>query len=374
MALRCPQCSYDNSDDSEFCLRCGNRLGQSAASSAFSPSGNAPTGSLYPQSGPSGSGSQFSSSSLGGAGSQSSSSGPGGFGSQAGAYGAYGAGGFGPQSSSSGSGGSGSQAGAYGPGAPASVGVTTSQSPAQMGTLVSGAGQVSIRRAFAGYGTLITHHAWLLPGDATRAGAVLSTTLELLRQRFITNLRTSVEHLKERGVNIQGVTPMEEREYLKVQRGVTTVFIYIAPAGQDLYLSRSTNVIPAISSIRVVLFVLWVLAGLVIPSITAGSSASSYTGAANSSASTLSCLTGVFFWLPFILLAIRSAIHWLTERDFFVYLRSKNLTDFELDDVMLLERATDDSVHDAVKQCGLDADKITPPAQGYQSKRRVRAI
>src|SRR5258708_36917668 len=61
MALRCPQCSYDNSDDSEFCLRCGNRLGQSAASSAFSPSGNAPTGSLYPQSVPSGSGSQVSS-------------------------------------------------------------------------------------------------------------------------------------------------------------------------------------------------------------------------------------------------------------------------------------------------------------------------
>jgi hypothetical protein len=44
----------------------------------------------------------------------------------------------------------------------------------------------------------------------------------------------------------------EERDYLKIGRGVSTVFIYVASAGQDLYISRATTVLPAINSFRVI--------------------------------------------------------------------------------------------------------------------------
>ena len=71
---------------------------------------------------------------------------------------------------------------------------------------------------------------------------------------------------------------------------------------------------------------------------------------------------------------IASFKHWFTERDFWVYLRRNNLHDFEIDDVMLLEHATDETVQGAVKQLRMDATKIVPPPTGYQTKRRVRVI
>ncbi len=167
---------------------------------------------------------------------------------------------------------------------------------------------------------------------------------------------------------------MEEREYLVAQRGICTVFIYVAPAGQDLYISRATTALPAISNVRIAIFSLLFLIMLfgffsrpdVGTIVNGGVVAFLF-------ASFLSVLSGPIL-LFFIVLLILSFIHWLKEKDFWRYLRPNFLNDFNLDDLMLLEHVTDDTVRDAVAQVGLDANKIVPPALGYQPKQKIRAI
>src|SRR5258708_32528110 len=114
--------------------------------------------------------------------------------------------------------------------------------PAQMG---SGQGTASIRRAFAGYGIPIMHYSWLLNGDQAQAATIRSNIRDILSLRDIPQLNVNVERLMERGIL------MEEREYMKVHRGVATVFIYVTPAGRNLYISRATTVLPTISNVRV---------------------------------------------------------------------------------------------------------------------------
>lgn len=322
---RCPQCAYENPEQSSFCVRCGNRLstnGQPSNAGSISsqslptyaamgaPAASAPsyspppTPSYNPPTGP------F----------------------------------YTPASQS----------------APPSAALST-----QMGT---GQGQASIRRAFAGYGTLIFHHSWLVNGGAAQANTVRSTISDIIRQRNIVGLSVNQQRLMERGLLV------EERDYLIARRGVSTVFVYAAPAGNDLYISRATTVLPTISNVRVaifsLLFLIMVIGFFSHPDIT-----TLYTGGILALAiSVIFAVLSVPILLFFIIIGIRSFIYWLVEKDFWVFLRPNTLNDFQLDDIMLLEHATDDTVKAAVKQIGLDASQITPPAQGYQPKRRIRAI
>ena len=222
----------------------------------------------------------------------------------------------------------------------------------------------SMRRAFAGHGTLIAHQSWLLNGNHAQAVAVRNATRDKLQQRGIAKLTVNPETLMERGLL------MEERDYLVAQRGICTVFIYVAPAGQDLYISRASTVLPAISNLRIVVFSLLFLITLFGPTFVRGllpDTAGIVLG---------SLLTFITFplWLFFIWLLIRSFIYWLREKDFWQYLRPNFLNYFNLDDLMLLEHVTDDTVRDAVEQVGLDATKIVPPTQGYQPKQKIRAL
>src|SRR5437868_2754505 len=139
MALLCPQCSHENPDRSAFCVRCGNKLQSTGpigqvpsqpnipSSFSYSPVSNPPLYTPPPQN---------------------------------------------P---------------AYSPplAAPSSAqpvpppvveswatpapAYSTSSYGTQMGT---GQGMASIRRAFAGHGTLIMHHSWLLNGQHTQTKAV----------------------------------------------------------------------------------------------------------------------------------------------------------------------------------------------------------
>ena len=91
------------------------------------------------------------------------------------------------------------------------------------------------------------HHSWLLNGQHTQTKAVREAIIQKLQQRGTVGLKITPEKLMERGLL------MEERDYVSVSRGVSTVFVYVAPAGQDLYVSRATTVLPAIDSFRAVL-------------------------------------------------------------------------------------------------------------------------
>jgi hypothetical protein len=252
--------------------------------------------------------------------------------------------------------------------------------PSQMGTAVSGLNQLKYRRAFAGYGTAIMHHSWLLHGKDVQATTLHTTIMELLRQRNFVGIKLSTSKLQEKGYH------MEERDYIIAQRGVSSVFVYVAPAGRDLYISRATSVLQSIDFFRAVTLVALLLLALlgpgVLPGILAGgntpANTSGYSG--STSASPLSgilvpilSLVSVIIWLYLIRWTFRSFKHWLVEKDFWAYLRMRELNDFQIDDIALLEHSTDETVRAAVEQLNLDGNKIVPPAS-YKPERHIQVV
>jgi hypothetical protein len=235
----------------------------------------------------------------------------------------------------------------------------------------------SLRRAFAGHGTLIMHHSWLLEGEHEKAATLSSTIKELLQRRNDSGLTVTQARLSEQG------TTTEERDYLMLQRGAATEFVYVAPAGDDLYISRATAIQPAISYVRVGIFALALLVILLGPIVLQGvlvmmtnnATPGSMTLAPQAFAFALAFgLVYAAVVLLSLLFLLRSFRSWLRDQDLWMYLRPNLLSDFQVDDVTLLERTTDRTIREAVQQSGLDAALITPPAQGYEPKRKTRVI
>ena len=321
MSQPCSTCGYQNPADSVFCMRCGSKVEATRAYQQFSSHAS-----------PKPSGDASNTGNFGNAGYSSSAS-PG----------------YQEQIQ----------------GAQAQSMTAFFSEPLQMGnTSGSTSGRIP-RRAFAGLGTRITHYAWLLSYEHLNAGKLRSTILDLLRQRSFQPLKLDTKKLQEHGYWD------EERDYITMQRGVTTIFVYVAPAGQDLYISRTTTVQLSFDPMRIVFLACVVGAVFFYPSIVQGLTANIF------SFTIIGCVSGLLYISSIIILVsflIASIKHWLVDKDLYIYLRKNHLHDFEVDDVELLERATDETIHAAVKQLSLDATKIVPPPQGYQTKRRVRAI
>ena len=237
-----------------------------------------------------------------------------------------------------------------------------------------------IKSVLTGRGQLTTHYSWLLEGKYIQATPVRTTIMNMFRQHGIPGLKADAEKLIERSLTI------EEREYIIVQRGIFTVFIYITPTGRDLYISRATVVLPAISSVRVTIFsiLLFLLAVsfITLGSFRAGAHAMQLHEISTIPTMLVSSFATEFFislltcsLLLFFMVALtRSCITWFTEKDFWLLLRSNSLNSFQIDDVALLEHTSDSIIHDAVKYLGLDATKLTPPPLGYQPRRKIRGI
>jgi hypothetical protein len=205
-----------------------------------------------------------------------------------------------------------------------------------------------------------------------------SAVIGLLGQRNPPRIELTMTKLQEHGFWF------EEREYIKQRRGVTTVFVYVAPAGQDLYISRAITVLPSFNIIRIVLLVLMLSDIFFGPSVAQGMVMASVQAGVGGSAPGLSLsliiagIIALFIPLSLLILLIflyASIKSWLVEKDFWMYLRRNHLNDFELDDIMVLEHIADQTVHTAAEQLHLDATKIGAPPMGYQQqKRRIRLI
>ncbi|MDQ2717343.1 MAG: hypothetical protein M3Z08_20785 [Chloroflexota bacterium] len=326
MSIHCPRCTYDNPDQSSFCIRCGATLqGGSIYNQTFTPGQTSfATGSP----------------------------GPGAQQQQAFA-------------------------------AQAIPNLQASQAAASSVALAPPAqGLGSFRRAFAGHGTLIKHHSWLLNGQQSNALVVRQAVMDKIGQRKLDNLSLVQENLTDQSV------VEERRDYIKAKRKAATMFIYVVRAGQDLYISRATTVLPAFSMLRTIAFGLILLA-IFLPLCNIMVSASSLSaGIANSGTANAAAGAGVgillslvfmlFFSLPLLWILLvalgRSITSFILDKDLWVLLRPNTLTEFQRDDIALLEHETDDIIRDALKQLGLDADKIVPPTDGYQAKSRIRWI
>ncbi len=342
MPTMCPNCGHENPDQSTFCVKCGNRFqmtGQPGQTGPFSGSNAFPT---YVSTMPASMSAPLSA----------------------------------PLSPPP------PPPAIYAQPSPGWGAMNNPPAPVQMGT---GQGLASIRRAFAGHGTLIMHHSWLLDGKQVQAISALTTIKDLLAQRKYAAMNVTPERLMERGVL------MEARDYLTVNRNGSTVFVYVAPAGDDLYISRATTVLAPISILRVILFGLLLFTVFFGPFIVSANVQNTMTNATTASVGSSSnailaaaftslLIAAVFFFLyPFFLSALvyflyRAITSWLLDKDFWVLLRPNVLNDFQMDDIALLEHSTDRVVRDAVAHLGLDASKIVPPAQGYQPKRKTRVI
>lgn len=309
MAVQCPHCNYNNLEDSVFCIKCGKSLHQTLTSTHSSlpdgPSNTNISQSSFPPPPPSGTTSSFL-----------------------------------PQAPQV-------------PQAPnISIGVLQSKPQTfQMGAAFADPNtSASGTHAFAGHGVLITHQSWLLSEGGESAGDMLTTSFDICQRRRIINLNVEPRNLQEQS------SQTETRHYLILRRGVTTVFLYIAPAGRDLYISRATTVLTSIDSFRLFTFIASIVIGflclisiILIPA-----------------AIVIGLYLGWFFY--------RSIRYWLRERDFWVYLRKGELNDFQLDDVALMEHVTDETLQAAAKILKLDSDKIVAPTRGYEHERRIRVV
>jgi hypothetical protein len=333
MAINCPECSFVNPDNSTFCVKCGSRLPQLNPAGQYTAGAtSAPTYLTPPQNVP-GPVSSYNP--------PSATMPP---------YPAP------PTSYPSPGGPTGSTQ--WQPQTIAPPPPTT-----QMGTAQ---GLASLRRAFAGRGTLITHFSWLLTGANAYAqsGAISSSVVGTLRQRSIAGTTITQEKLMERGI------AMEEREYIVARRGITTVFTYIAPAGPELYISRATTALPPISYIRtgvLALLTLLMIIGFLQPSF-----AGPYGLIGMSPFAILLYALAYPIAAFLVIMLIASFVYWLIENDFLVYLRANSLNDFQLDDIAMLEKMIDDTVREAVKQAGLDESKIISPQIVTSFHPRVR--
>ncbi|GCE15938.1 zinc ribbon domain-containing protein [Tengunoibacter tsumagoiensis] len=249
--------------------------------------------------------------------------------------------------------------------------------------------ELGIRRAFAGHGHVIQHQSWLLPGASAQLNETIKTVNLLFSQ---TGMAPELQQITERLKDQSLIT--EEREFIRLKRKLPTIFVYATSAGRDLYISRATVVKPAISTLRIIIAALCGLASLPAVFLVFGIFSLLFVGSASTNGNTssqygnTSSFTSLapLFVIPFIFLAIvtnpffmiilvgiaRSIRSWVLEKDFWELLRPNRLSEFQRDDIALLEQVTDDVIRSSLKQLNLDADKIVPPSQGYQAPSQIR--
>ncbi len=224
------------------------------------------------------------------------------------------------------------------------------------------------KRAFAGYGTPIAHNSWLLADQQPQAMTMFTALRDGLIQRGVAGLNINQLRLFERGF------VLESRDYLTVHRGSSTVFVYVTPAGRDLFISRTTTVQTPISYIRSA--VLTILLIIMIYGFTQQATPPA-AGSAFSVGGAIATLA-IFFSYPllvfFLVFVVASLIAWIINGDISMYLRPGVMNDFQADDVALAEEIVDTSLRDAAQTARVGADKIAPPSQGYRTKRRFRLI
>ncbi len=224
------------------------------------------------------------------------------------------------------------------------------------------------KRAFAGYGMPVSRASWLIADQQAQANALLTAARDDLTQRGLPGLSINSARLAERSFMV------EKREYLSVHRGSSTVFVYITPAGRDLYIARTTTAQTPLSLVRVA--ILAILLILMIIGLAQSGSPPALTGSFSSGAAISTILINFSFPLLvfFLVLIVASLLAWLIHGDAGMYLRPATLNDFQADDAAILEEEVDNSLRSAAQTTGMDAGKIAVSGQEYRVRRRIRWI
>jgi hypothetical protein len=225
----------------------------------------------------------------------------------------------------------------------------------------------TLQRAFAGKGTPVHHQSWLLDGKQAQAATLRGSLIENVLKQGVMGVTATPERLREQGV------VMEERDFVRVQYGTSSVFVYMAPMGQNLYVSRTSTVQQPFSRPRqVVLIVLLflMLISLLFFALVNPSLADPFSGnpGAYGFVDGVKTFFGYAFYgllFFFLILLVRALVFQFTDKDFLAFLRPNRLNDFTLDALSSIELVTDKAIRETLKQAGLNAEEITRPAQSY---------
>lgn len=224
------------------------------------------------------------------------------------------------------------------------------------------------KRAFAGYGLPVSRASWLIADQQAQANALFTATRDDLTQRGLAGLSINSSRLTERSFMV------ENRDYLTAHRGSASVFVYITPAGRDLYIGRTTTAQTPLSLVRVAILTLLLI--LMIIGLAQSGSPPALTGSFSLGAAISIIL--INFSLPlllfFLVLIVASLLAWLIHGDVGMYLRPAILNDFQADDAAILQEAVDTSLRSAAQTVSVDAGKITSASQQHRICRRIRWI
>lgn len=218
-----------------------------------------------------------------------------------------------------------------------------------------------LQRAFAGRGTPIHHQSWLVDGKQAQAAALRNTLVDTIQRQGVMGVTATPERLREYGIG------MEERDYVHVQYGASAVYVYMAPMGPNLYVSRTSTIQQPLSRVRMVVLAALLILMLICLLLYALVS-SSIDGSLGAFGFAVTTFFGyAFFGLLFFFLFLfgRAIVFALTDKDFLAFLRPNRLSDFTLDTLSSIERVTDKAIRETLKQAGLNADEITSPPQNY---------
>jgi hypothetical protein len=255
------------------------------------------------------------------------------------------------------------------PGAPAG-----SVAPAAPGGVQSigqlGAGGVTIGNIwtpFAGYGTRGRHVSWLLDNLGHRANDLHQAVTERFQQRAVPGADMGWQQLTAQGLIV------ERRPFYFVRRGITTVALYIAQFGRDLYISQVTYVKSPFSNLRIIILALMILFQLFFMFGFTNAVAGTIDGGGmfglpdvNSGGLVfLLCVVGPLALLNMLALTlglIFSLYKYFTEKDFLAILRRRP-NEFQQDDTVALEKAVEETVRQALDKIGIPINVMPPSAE-----------
>lgn len=261
--------------------------------------------------------------------------------------------------------------------------ISYSQTPGQatqMGSSVATLGAtgqgVSIWGPFAGAGTRREHVAWLLQGLGSRAEELRDTITSIFNQRQIPGASVNLVLLTGKGIAV------EQRPFYRIQRGLSTVWLYVARFGQDLYVSQVSYVKGHISIFRLVLLGLLLVMstislvnGLAVMwNLSEVASTASLFGRGvepNSFLISTLCCTGPLGSLAMLLLQLAGAFSlykFLTEKDILALFRSRP-SEFQEDDIVSLDKSVNETVRCAADTVGIDLELLTPNRAHRSAKR-----
>ena len=245
----------------------------------------------------------------------------------------------------------------------------------QLGTGGTAAG--NIWTPFAGYGTRGRHVSWLLDNLGHQAGDLHAAVTERFQQRAVPSAQMGWQQLTAQGIIV------ERRPFYFVQRGITTVALYIAQFGRDLYISQVTYVKSPISSLRVIILALMILFQLffmfgftnAVGSTVGGGGMFGLPSVDFGGLAFFLCFVGplgMLNTLALLLGSVYSVYKFFTEKDALAILRRRP-NEFQQDDTVALEKAVEETVRQALDKIGI-ATTLMPPSNSATFGSRPRLI